>query len=351
MRLFVLGLVVACSSASPRAATRDDAPIAGMDATADPRRWYAGDLHMHVAPPDTHADVMMSAAEIATAAAKAGMDFVVLTPHLWPWKWQNQREPWRAQWRELAATAMAITHPTLIPGVEWTTGDGHFTIAGADLAALDDKDFLAAADAAGAWISVNHPFATPTKIPGVRASHYDMSYRVWTDRREGFAAIDGAEVWNVPLGFANLVSRPGGKTGEQLAWAELDRVVHSERRRVTAVGGTDNHQLNVMATTWVLAVDATASAILAALRDGATCIGGPEAGTLRARGDADWVAIGGDITGPLTTLEWRGTARVFVDNVDQGEHADRFTHATEGALHTYRIELGTSRSGFIYANL
>jgi hypothetical protein len=42
---------------------------------------------------------------------------------------------------------------------------------------------------------------------------------------------------------------------------------------------------------------------------------------------------------------------VFVDNVDQGEHTDRFTHETGGELHTYRIQLGPSRSGFIYANM
>lgn len=355
MRLFVLCLVVACSSASPRAATRDDAPIAGIDANEDPRRWYAGDVHMHVAPPDSRGDVMMSVTEIATAAAKAGMDFVVLTPHLWPWRWQHDRADWQRAWRELASTAATISmtpsSPTLIPGVEWTTREGHFTVAGVDLAALRGKDFLAAADALGAWISVNHPFATPTKIPGIRASHYDMSYRVWTEHRAGASAIDGAEVWNVPLSFANVISRPGGHTGEELAWAALDRVAREERRHVAAVGGTDNHQTNVMATTWVLAVDATASAILAALREGATCVGGPAAGTLRARGDGEWVAIGGDISGPLTTLEWQGTARVFVNNVDYGEHTDRYVHETAGTLHTYRIELGASRSGFIYANL
>jgi hypothetical protein len=350
MRLFVLFMVVACSSRSPRAATRDDAPIAGMDANADPRRWYAGDLHMHVAPPDS-ADVKLSITEIATAAAQAGMDFVVLTPHLWPWRWQDDHGDWVKAWREMATTAASIKSPTMIAGVEWTTREGHFTVAGADLAALRGKDFLAAADKAGAWISVNHPFATPTKIPGIRASHYDMSYRVWTDNRAGFTGIDGAEVWNVPLGFANVISRPGGRTGEQLAWEALDRVVHDERRRVTAVAGTDNHQSNVMATTWVLAMDATATAILSALRDGATCIGSPAAGSLRARGDGEWVAIGGEVTGPLTTLAWDGTARVFVDNVDQGVHSDGFTHETGGALHTYRIELGASRSGFIYANL
>lgn len=348
MRLFALFLVVACSSRVPRAATRDDAPFAGIDANADPRRWYAGDLHMHVAPPDS-GDVELSITEIAAAAAQAGMDFVVLTPHLWASRWQSA--DWIAAWRKLAEAAATIKSPTLIPGVEWTTGDGHFTVVGTDVAALRGKDFLAAADHAGAFISVNHPYAVPTKIPGIRASHYNMSYRVWTEHRAGFTAIDGAEVWNVPLGFANVISRPGGRSGEELAWAALDRVVHEEHRRVTAVAGTDNHQSNVMATTWVLAMDATAGAILAALRDGATCIGSPAAGTLRARGDGDWVAIGGQVSGPRTTLQWSGTAHVFVDNVDQGEHTDRFTHQTGGELHTYRIELGASRSGFIYANL
>lgn len=351
MRFFVVWLVVACSSSAPRAAIRDDAPVAGHDTHIDSRRWFAGDLHMHVAPPDDPRDVVMSVAELATAAVRAGMDFVVLTPHLWRSRWAGDPAAWQRAWQELAAATQAIANPTLIPGVEWTSRDGHFTVAGADLGALTGKDFLAAAERAGAFITVNHPFALPTKIPGIRLSHRDLSYRVWTDRKPGFTAIDGAEVWNVPLAFANLVSRPRGATGEALAWAELDRIVHEERRRVTAVGGTDNHHTNVMATTWVLAVDATANAILAALRAGATCVGGPEAGTLRARGDGEWVAIGGEVRGPITTLEWQGTARVFVDNIDHGEHDGRFMHATGEQLHTYRIEHGASRSGFIYANL
>jgi hypothetical protein len=174
---------------------------------------------------------------------------------------------------------------------------------------------------------------------------------VWTQRQPGFTAIDGAEVWNIPLALANLVSRPGGLTAEQRTWRAMNRVAHAEHRRITAVGGTDNHQLNVMATTWVLAVDASAAAILDALRAGATCIGGPEAGSLRARGSGDWVAIGGVVSGPTTTLAWDGTARVFVDEIDQGEHDGGFTHETGNGLHTYRIEIGRSRSGFVYANL
>jgi hypothetical protein len=241
---------------------------------------------------------------------------------------------------------------TLIPGVEWSTGDGHFTVTGADLAALDSDDFLAAAHAAGAFISVNHPFAVPTRIGNIRASHFDMSYRVWTQGARGFTAIDGVEVWNVPLGLANLVSRPGGRTGEERAWTEANRVVHAEHRPLVAVAGTDNHLHNVTATTWVLATDRSAASILAAIRAGATCVGSPEAGSLKIRGDGpDWKRIGEAVRGKTVTLAWDGKARLYIDDVDRGEHDAGFVHDTGNARHTYRIGQGISRCGFVYANL
>ena len=102
----------------------------------------------------------------------------------------------------------------------------------------------------------------------------------------------------------------------------------------------------------VLAADPSERAILEGLRAGATCVGGPEAGSLRARGDGDWVRIGGVVHAPTAaTLAWDGKARLFVDDVDLGEHDGGFTHDTAGTSHTYRIELGASRCGFVYANL
>jgi hypothetical protein len=331
-------LLVACSSPS-------------QPAHADSRRWLAGDVHMHVSPPDDPSDVQMSVAQVAEAAHDAKLDFVVLTPHVWPARWGLR---FAREWRSFAERARADHRLTLIPGVEWTTGRGHFTVAGLELDRLPKGDFLTAAHAAGAFISVNHPFAVPTNVPGVQASRYDLSYRVWSEHQAGFTAIDGVEVWNIPLALANLISRPGGRTGEERAWTAADQVVHAEHRKVTAVGGTDNHKLNVMATTWVLAVDTSEAAILEALRAGATCIGGPEAGTIRAHGDADpaWVRVGGNVRAThATTLAWDGRARLFVDDVDRGEHDGGFVHETAGALHTYRIEVGASRCGFIYANL
>jgi hypothetical protein len=317
----------------------------------DRRRWFAGDVHMHVAPPDDASDVSLSVQQIAEAATQAGMDFVVLTPHLWESRWNGA---FRRQWKRLAEDAAAIARPTMIPGVEWSDRDGHFTVTGVDVAALRGPRFLPAADAAGAYISANHPFAVPTRIPGFRVSHFDMSYRPWSaGRKDGFTAIDGAEVFNAPLALANVISKPGGRTGEARAWTELDRVVHEEKRRVTAVGGTDNHKLNVSATTWVLALDASATAILDALVHGATCVGGSEAGSLHAKGDGDdhWARIGDSVVARTVTLAWDGVARLFVDDVDRGEHDGGFVHETNGALHTYRIVQGPSRCGFIYANL
>ncbi|HUJ62170.1 MAG TPA: CehA/McbA family metallohydrolase [Kofleriaceae bacterium] len=332
MKLAALAVILACTPA-----------------LAAPR-WLAGDVHMHCAPPDDPADVELDAAQIAAAARAAHMDFVVLTPHAWPSQWGRG---YRKRWRSFAADARAEPGVTLIPGIEWSTSGGHFTVAGVAIDALPDRDLLAAAHAAGAFISVNHPFAVPTNIPGVGASHFDMSYRVWTDGARGFTAIDGVEVFNLPLALANLIRRPGGMTGEQRAWLAADRIVHAEHRKVTAVGGTDNHHRVVTATTWVLADDTSERAILDALRAGRTCIGGPEAGSFRARGDdGAWVGIGGTVRAAHDlALAWDGTARLYVDGKDAGEHAGGATVPAGGALHTYRIERGDSRCGFIYANL
>ncbi len=356
--VLLLGFVACSARKEPAAAIAPHAaPLASeaargaaIDAgVTDGKRWFAGDLHMHVAPPDAP-DVKLSASEVARRAHDAKMDFVVLTPHLWE---GQQRPAFDAAWRTLAAEARATTSITLIPGVEWTTRRGHFGVMGADIASLHG-DFLAAAHAAGAFISVNHPFAVPTKIGAIPESYFDMSYRVWSERALGFTAIDGVEVWNLPLGLANMISRPGGRSGEERAWTEANRVVHDEHRRITAVGGTDNHRETVLPTTWVLADDRSEPAILAGLRVGATCVGGPEAGSLRARSaeDPTWRRIGASVTAPhALELAWEGTAHLFIDDVDQGEHAGGFTHDTGGTLHTYRIVIDVSRCGFIYANL
>ncbi len=335
-RLLLLLVGASCSSAAA------DAPV-----TKSTPRWIPGDVHMHVTPPDD--DVDLSVAGVAKAAKAAGMEWVVLTPHLWP---AAQGERYSKVWRQMAKDARATPGIALIPGIEWSTREGHFTVAGVDVPALG-PDVLRSARDRGGFVSVNHPFAVPTRIPGVSASHYDLSYRAWSEPNSKAvpAALHGVEVWNVPLGFANVISRPGGMTGEARAWLAADQLARSKKQRVAAVGGTDNHKQAVMATTWVLAEQATEAAVLAALRDGATCVGGPEAGTLEARTNGSWVPIGGIVRGTRVELRWKGTAQLFVDGKDYGERTSTFLHATDGLPHTYRIVVGASRCGFVYANI
>ncbi|HEU0032342.1 MAG TPA: CehA/McbA family metallohydrolase [Kofleriaceae bacterium] len=360
-RSLALLSLVACSSRStspPTSSRPHDATTDAARPTVDDRRWLVGDVHMHVSPPDDPADVRMSVTQIADAARRASLDFLVLTPHLWP---ARRGDDFDRAWRAMAKQARSERSLVMIPGVEWSTGLGHFTVAGVDVTQLGPV-FLSAAHAAGALISVNHPFAVPTRLPGIHASHYDMSYRAWTRAADPAkpetdpALIDSVEVWNVPLGLANVISRPGGQTGEERAWLAADRTVHEQHRRIAAVGGTDNHQLFVAATTWVLAREATEAGVIEALRAGATCVGGLEAGTLRVHGDADpvdaWARVGDVAHAPHTaTLAWNGVARLYIDGVDRGEHTGGFVHETGNALHTYRIVVGASRCGFVYANL
>lgn len=332
-------------------------------AAPDGRRWIPGDLHMHVAPIDAGDGQRMTVTDLVQRGLAAGLEFVIATPHVHPSTLADpaRRRRWTTAWTAMAAEARGLRGFTVIPGAEYTVhGHGHFGVSGVDLAALPARDFLGAADRADAFVVVNHPFAVPTKIPGVRISYYDLSYRPWsgTDAAgtDESPLLDGVEVWNQPLGLANLIRRPGGQTGEERAFAAADALARREGRPVAAVGGSDSHDQHMAVTTWVLAAAATEQAILAALRAGATCVGATDAGTMVAHGDADpagrWARIGEIVAAnDAVELKWSGVARLFVDGIDRGEHDGGFVHRGAAGRHTYRIEVGASRCGFVYANL
>lgn len=366
-------LALAAATACGTAARPNDAPaLAELPVGEEPargsasstvavpapdRRWIPGDLHMHVAPIDAREGQRLTIPDLATVGRAAGLEFVIATPHVHPSTWDvpARRRAWLARWAEMAAAARAVDDFTIIPGTEYTVwGFGHFGVSGVDLRDVGD-DFLAGATARGAFVVVNHPFAEPTSIPGIPISDYDLSFRPWT---EGGTSphLDGVEVWNFPLGLANLATRHRGLTGEQRAFRAADELARRERRPIAITGGSDSHRGHMLATTWVLAADASEPAILAGLRAGATCVGSPDAGTLVARGDADppdrWAAIGDIARATSTvTLRWNGSARLFVDGTDAGEHDGRYTHAAAPGRHTYRIEQGISRCGFVYADV
>jgi hypothetical protein len=255
----------------------------------------------------------------------------------------------------MAAKARAIPGITMIPGVEWgLDGVGHFGVSGVALDTVGGDDFLASVHALGAFIVANHPFAVPTRVPGRPDSFRNLSYTPWTTHR-GLVRhdpIEGVEVWNQMLRQARLVSEQSEARGFVVA----DAMARADHRPIALVGGSDNHRMYVKPTTWVLATDASEASILAALHAGATCVGGVEAGSLEAHGDGDppdrWAAIG-DSARATTRVElrWQGRARLFVDGTDRGWQEHGWIDDAAGGMHTYRIEIGRSRCGFVYANL
>lgn len=207
-------------------------------ATADaPRRWYAGDLHLHT----EHSDGSERPEAVLDLARDAGLDFVAITDH------NNTTHA-------LAVPPDASRKPLHIVGEEITTPGGHANVWGLKpgdwldfrLSAHDPRihELAAAAEARGALFSINHPVAD--------CDACDWRHPIPTRT----AAI---EVWNGPR---------GPQAGAVALWDELLRNGH----RVTGVASSDWHRTPAVVgvgSVRVLADALTEPAILGAIRRGA----------------------------------------------------------------------------------
>ena len=135
---------------APTLAAEPFAPYAPEVLSAE-ARWYAGDFHVHSRE---SGDASPGIDELAAFAAGKGLDFVELSEH-------NTT----SQLEELGAAQAAAPALLLLPGIEYTTYDGHANAIGAT-AWVDHRigqpgaTIEAAADAVhaqGALFSVNHP--------------------------------------------------------------------------------------------------------------------------------------------------------------------------------------------------
>jgi hypothetical protein len=227
----------------------------------DPRRpslpvarpgWLRGDLHCHT----RYSDGDSWPSEMLHAGAEAGLDFLGVTDH------NNV-----AHHAEYGPGGNGL--PIVIPGVEVTTYGGHWNAWGTDRwwefrtpEAGAVEEAMAAAVAAGAFVSVNHPkpFGPPWEYPDVRSMH-------------------AIEVWNGPWARLNAFALN--------AWEARLRA----GQRLVAVGGSDTHILRSpdpdprhaqalgMPTTWVEAgPGADARAIIEAMRAGRTFVSASPAG-------------------------------------------------------------------------
>jgi hypothetical protein len=165
--------------------------------------WFRGDLHSH----SFHSDGSAPISDLAAAAEAQGLDFLAVTEH------------------NTVSHLPEVCHPTerevlLIPGLEITTYRGHANLwpvtAWLDFRCWQDDHMRTIRDMArsrGLLFSINHP---KEGGPG-----WDFG---------SFFDPDCVEVWCGPWFLANYQALA--------AWDGMLR----ERRRVTAVGGSDKHQ-------------------------------------------------------------------------------------------------------------
>jgi hypothetical protein len=238
--------------------------------------WLAGDLHAHT----VHSDGVMSVAELAAYAVERGLDFVAVTDHN------------TVSHHGLLGPASARYGVTLLPGQEVTTELGHAGVLG-DTGWIDFREpassWLAAAEAGGGLMSVNHPFAgdvswvhpMPRRPPLLEVWHWSWLDPSWTTPLSWWQAWDPAAI---PVGGSDW-HRPGSD----------------------APLGTP--------TTWVSCADASVAGVLEGLRAGRVAISASRDGAVLVRDGDCLVAVGADglvLAGPGGPSRRRSGARARV---------------------------------------
>jgi hypothetical protein len=243
--------------------------------------WIRGDLHCHT----IYSDGDSHPSEVLASAADAGLEFLGVTDH------NNVRH-------QAAYGAGGSGLPLVIPGVEVTTYGGHWNAWGTDRwwefrepESRAVEATMREAAASGAVVSVNHPkpLGPPWEYPGI----------------DGYHAI---EIWNGPWLRLNSVA---------LAFWE-ERLRRGER--VSAVGGSDTHQLKTpdpdprhsprlgAPTTWVDAGRRpTVASILAALREGRAFV------SASPRGPQLYLDADGAGRARVEARDARGCALLFIN--------------------------------------
>lgn len=228
--------------------------------------WYRGDLHTHTA----HSDGSCPSAEgkkvpcpvyrTVEAAAARGLDFLAVTDH--------NATSQTAALRELQP---AFDRLLLIPGREVTTFQGHANVFGPS-AFFDFQltsrhaptmpSIQAGAARAGGLFSINHP--------GQPSGALCMGCG-WTAKDTDYAQVQAIEAVN-----GSSLGLPGGADGITSGIPFWEKRLN-EGFRITAVGGSDNHDPTLppthpsgvgSPTTVVHARELSQPAILAAIRAG-----------------------------------------------------------------------------------
>jgi hypothetical protein len=198
--------------------------------------WYRGDLHAHSGHSDgscesrTGRRVPCPAHRTLEAAAERGLHFVALTEH-------NAR----SHLQSLHELQDAFDDLVLLSAREITTFHGHFNVFGTTApidfraeAARDMDAVLATAAGMGGLVSINHP-----ALPSGEAC-MGCGWRADT----GWQHVTAVEVVN-----GSALEVAGGDADGPLSGIPFWEALLDRGLRVTAVGGSDNHDPGMEAST------------------------------------------------------------------------------------------------------
>jgi PHP domain-containing protein len=276
-RLLELAAAGTAATVLPRAAFARSATRPGA--------WIAGDLHSHTVlshdvwggpgddntPPDQAYTLGWTAGDQISIAESRGLDFLAITDH-------NRTDA-------LFLPEYASSKLTLLPAYEHSLSGGHAGVFVPNRNRLNDvvKDvdgstgfagdeavarFLDDVHALGGLAILNHPFYGNAN-QGVEIA--------WGYGVEVSSRFDAVEVWNIGWP-ARHDTIPFADSDDYLSLPWWEREILS-RRKVPAVGGSDNHWRSTTAaqgvgqpTTWVFTNDRSPGGILKAIRAGRTFI-------------------------------------------------------------------------------
>ncbi|MCK6588249.1 MAG: hypothetical protein L6Q76_11745 [Polyangiaceae bacterium] len=338
----------------------------------------AGDLHVHVAPPDSPPHVTRGIAETVALARDENLDFVVLTPHIWSNFFESQalRAAVSQELRDLRrAISNELTgNTTFIVGFEYTDfGFGHVGGAFAD---IDEVLAAVPADEAsaspgrffeeyvkrGGLLIINHPLLVPVESV-IDVARWDLSWRPFFETgpfpEEINAAgrlAQGVEVFN--LAIAELRDRfllwDSHKTIRD-TFRRIDREIVERGRPMIPLGGSDSHSGHVRATTFILSRGRSEEAIREAILAGRVCVRDPAGCSFMVRAErGPWLSVGSSVQGVRSLqAKARGhSIKISVNGrtVDAGDKAEIEIPLDSSRCSVIRAQVDEGYSGPIYAN-
>lgn len=339
----------------------------------------AGDLHCHVSPPDDRDHVSRDLAQTLELARAEGLDFIVLTPHIWtPYlKAPGYRERILAghRWLTTELSRVNLGGVLAAAGAESTDDSwGHVGMAFGDferaLREMTDAEvdtnlgaFFQRYVDSGGLLTLNHPLAKPEGLPA-RVFGVDVTWRPFTlpgveypsQIRVADRLAIGVEAYNLGVSeLRDFLAFGDRETSIREVLSLLDREIVHRQRRLVPVGGSDSHGFFLRPVLFVLAKERTLAGVHEAIAAGRTCVRDSAACSLVARkpGGA-WQPVGSAISS-TDSVEVRISAdgTLYRGGSEQGrlrQDEIRSVPTPRSACALLRVAVGGGYSAPIYVN-